>query len=327
MAKNKRKKNKKEVKSDLKTIKYIFIGFILFLFLLALISFSFFDEKVFFPLVFAAIFIFFMCIGFFFFKKTSKLLLIYNSIIESTSIIEDKAVSSEDSEKIKNSFLNKPIVYHLVLVFIGLIGVFFSKEVNSTDNGSFISGYLDDILFQFSSSMLFIIIGIFNPFLDFSEQFVLFIKEKNKFLYNIISDKKRFFKIRLILCIAIVAFFIYNDYLVFPSFFFNDIFIVSISSTLVFYIIRNIYMMIKFPISFFNENMLRMLKLIFNFKGLAFVLIPLFVLIMFGSKFLGFENEQFDSSIFFFIGFNCFMAYLEYSLHRNNIKNTNRTQI
>lgn len=232
-----------------------------------------------------------------------------NKIIEKDN--PSAAIPVSDSHKLPNYL---PFVFHAVIVILILMTLF-SVKVISDERVDILIG---DISFQFFSTLLLVIIGLISPFtsmrpetrqklLDFGNQ------TNNKFVIWLTEDKHlQYTKIGA--SIAVVIYFIYFEYIKFPSL--NDSLMSSVAIFLIFfYLLNNIIQLFRNPSQFRRANQFRLTLLFNSIKKTFFVLIGVMVLIFIPSAILGFKFvDEVNPLIFALLGYNVIMAYNEYKV-------------
>ncbi len=213
----------------------------------------------------------------------------------------------------KSPVYNGLLPYHLSLIVLTIVSLYFFKGQNSMMNEAFYSRFTDDLTFQLVSAFLFSILSVFNPALILPEEIKTIMrkkKNKDKGTINInifILNERKFFVFRIIICLLLIALFVFNEWLVFPSLNESNPISIGITVTLVLFVVRNIYMMKRYPLIFLKESLFHFVKILTLLRGAIFILavfVPLSIFI----------DEKSNPIPLFFIGFNIIAAYMEYTL-------------
>lgn len=256
--------------------------------------------------------IFFISIGGYIFIKKASHLNKYNKWSRKLLLLNENSITNTS----KMSIYNSPITIHIFLIITVLLSLIFSTEDKTNFNGDYYSWFVEDLIFQIVSSILFVILGVFNPFFKIPKVIEERVKNQKEKLYNIITNTQKLFWLRVVICLFIVTWFIYKQWLVFPSFPKEHPLIFSIDVSLLLFVSRNLYLMVKYPKPFFAENIFRVLKSHVIIFASAFILTPLVPLTILTIYLLGINEREFNYEPLFFIAFNLIMIYLECTLYR-----------
>jgi len=247
---------------------------------------------------------------------------------------------------------NTPIPYHLMLVVLAIISLVFYDNDDSIINKAFYLSFVDDFWFQLASSVLFIILGLFNPFaeasedtknkaenlrkkmqksmkkklkskeIDVSEEMGDQIMNYQKYLYDFVMGTKKIFSFKMLICLFAIGLFLYKGWLVFPPLKPEHPLLIGITITILLFIFRNVYMLQQHPRIFLGENFFRLYKLIALVKASLFIIVPLILVSLALFYLLGMEVDisNYNLTPTLFIGFNIAAAYLEFALIKSLIK-------
>lgn len=217
-----------------------------------------------------------------------------------------------DQEKTIDNYF--PFFFHLSIAFLLVISCFFSPVLS----GEKIHVLVSDVIFQFSSTLLIVIISMINPFVPFSP-------ETRKSLEGLAEQKdlpwiakllknRNWQLLKGIVCILIIIFFIYKKYLVFPNF--NQSMLSTVAIVLiVIFIVNNIIQLIKNPIFFKRKTMFRLSMLYRSFKLSFFISIILIIAIFICSAILQLDAQKLvNPEGIALLVYNVVMAFNEYKI-------------
>ncbi|TCD00630.1 hypothetical protein EZ449_20510 [Pedobacter frigidisoli] len=227
----------------------------------------------------------------------------------------NKPLITENPNISENRIENySPMVFHLVIIVIILISCFTPGILSAEKIGILVA----DGIFQFVSTVLIVIIGLINPFVSFSPETRLKIEQlasvpKGEWL-NWFLKNRNWQLIKALFCILIVAYFIYNKYLVIPNF--NQGTISSIAIILIlFFVFGNIIQLIKNPVLFKQKTIFRMSMLFRSFKLSFFISIGLILVIFITSALLKLNiDKMVNVQGIVLLVYNVVMAYNEYKI-------------
>ncbi len=136
------------------------------------------------------------------------------------------------------------------------------------------------------------------------------------------TNSKTLFLFRVFFCLIVIGVFIFNNWLVFPTLKTADPILLGITVTLLLFVMRNLYMMQRYPRIFLGESFFRFYKLIALLKSSLFLIVPLVLLFLLISNLfeIDISPNNIDTTPVLFIAFNALAAYLEYALIKTLIE-------
>ncbi len=238
----------------------------------------------------------------------------------------DASASIFQKQASNNIIINYlPLVFHITIILFIVISIF-SANLLTEDR---VMALVNDVSFQFYSTLLLVIISLVNPFTKLSESTILKISEfatqtKNTSL-NWVLQGKNFQLLKFLVCTLFIFYFIYNDYLKFPNF--NNGITSSIATFLIlFYLFNSLVQLFKNPKDFRNANIFRLTVLTQSLKFSFFTIIGVVVLVFIPSEIIGFKfQNNIDPIIFALLAYNIVMVHNEFKILKV-IKNYNETQ-
>lgn len=232
-------------------------------------------------------------------------------------------IQEQSSNNIIVNYL--PLVFHVIIVLFIAVSIF-SAKVLTEDR---VMAMVNDVYFQFYSTLLLVIISLVNPFTKLSENTTQKITEfanqtKNTSL-NWVLQGKNFQLLKLLICALFIFYFIYNGYIKFPDF--DSGTTSSLAAFLIlFYLFNSLVQLFKSPKAFRNSNILRLTVLTQSLKFSFFTLIGVVVLVFIPSEIIGFKfQNNIDPMIFALLAYNIVMAQNEFKVLKV-IKTYNQTQ-
>ncbi|RZK52129.1 MAG: hypothetical protein EOO87_15940 [Pedobacter sp.] len=246
-----------------------------------------------------------------------------NSLKESsTKLFADKN-KKVDTQKINDTNIASyvGVVFHLVVIILISLSIFtYSNDVILDQNR--MERLIGDAFFQFYSTIMLMLLGLFNPFVSPSERLMGFAERIDKFQYpkwhKLLSDKRNWVTAKAIICVLIIAYFVNDGLFNFPSWDGGNLLMNGYLILIGFYVFMNLMQLIRTPDLFFKRNLFR-LTLLFKSAYLSiFVGAILVFSTLFFSSILGFDpdNLKVSSEAILFLGFNILMCYNEYRLAR-----------
>lgn len=242
---------------------------------------------------------------------------IYKASIPSSSNNNTNHPETQENIQIRQ----KGLVRYYGVVFHLAVAILIALSIYTYSNDPLLSPESIDVLifdaaFQFSSTILLIIIGIFNPFLPPSA-FLLRIAEKLSpeqypRLRAFLAEKRNWILIKSIVCLAIVAYFILKGYFIVPDLSNGGPFSNATVFMIGMFVIINLVQLIRNPEDFSRKNILRIMML---FQS-AFLGIFVAAILVIGTLFFAsdVDNLKVSSETILFLGFNIVMAYNEYKI-------------
>jgi len=224
--------------------------------------------------------------------------------------------------------LNKPglssyvgVIFHLVVIVLISLSIFTYADDTILDKAK-MDRLIMDAIFQFSSTIMLILLGMFNPFLQPSAKLLGIADRidslKYPKLYLMLSGKKFWIAFKTLICLGIVAYFISKGYFNLLSWDnatpYMNIYVLVIG----FFIMVNLVQMIRSPDYFFKANLFRITMLLRS----AFISIFLSAILVFSTLFISsilgvdINRLKVSSEAIIFLGFNIIMCYNEFRLAR-----------
>ncbi|RZJ78712.1 MAG: hypothetical protein EOO47_13005 [Flavobacterium sp.] len=211
------------------------------------------------------------------------------------------------------------VVFHFVVVVLICVSIFTYSDDVILDQTR-MERLIGDAFFQFYSTLMLMLLGLFNPFVTPSEKLMGLADkldpEGNSKLYKLLSNKQNWVTIKAIICVLIIAYFVNDGLFGFPSWDSSNLFMNGYLILIGFYILVNLNQLIRNPDFFFRRNVFR-LTLLFKSAWLSiFVGAILVFSTMFLSSVIGVDIDRLkvSSESILFLGFNLLMLYNEYRL-------------
>jgi len=237
-----------------------------------------------------------------------------NNIIDSNEQVIDSAAARED--RLTNYF---PIVFHVVMALVILLTLFSVKILTEER----ISILVADISFQFSATLLMVVIGLISPFTALSDDArlkLLSLEDKDNAFSQWLVKGKNFQLVKILVCVIVVSYFILAKHLQFPSL---DSSLLSSATVFLifFYLLNNFIRLFRNPNQFKRDNMVRLSMLFSSIKTSFFLLIGTVVLVFIPSAIMGLDFMDYVNPwVIGLLSYNIIMAYNEYKvlkfLHR-----------
>lgn len=241
-----------------------------------------------------------------------------NNTLEKDNSIN--ALSEVSTVKALPNYL--PFVFHVIIALL-MFTTLFSVKLVSEER---IDILMNDISFQFYSTLLLVIIGLISPFTklraETNEKLLSLAETMNNPIPKWLAEGKNLQITKIVACIAISFYFVYNGYIQLPAL--TDSLFSSVAIFLIFfYLFNNIVQLLRNPVQFRKSNMLRLSVLFNSIKTTFFVLIGTVVLIFLPSAVMGLKFvDEFNPLIIALLGYNIIMAHNEYKvlklLHQPN---------
>jgi len=207
-----------------------------------------------------------------------------------------------------------PVVFHSLIVFLLLLSCFSNNVLNHEK----IHALVTDGIFQFTVTLIILIVSVINPFSPMS----LEIKQKidqqmlsgQNYWLNWFLAGKNWQLVKLLACIVIIGVMINQRYLSFPSLrqgLISDVFIILI----VFYVFGCIVQLIKDPELFKKQTKFRLSMLYKSFKKSFFIslVLCLTIFILANAMNLTVKDVINYEGIVLFV-YNVVMAYNEFKI-------------
>ncbi|QNN42912.1 hypothetical protein [Pedobacter roseus] len=213
------------------------------------------------------------------------------------------------------------VLFHLVVIVLISLSIF-TYSNDTVLNQEKMDRLISDAIFQFMSTIMLILLGMFNPFVLPSAKLLAIADRidslKHPKLYLLFSDKKTWMVFKTLICLGIIAYFASKGYfnlLAWDSTTpYMNIYVLVIG----FFIMVNLAQMIRNPEYFFQKNLFRITMLLRS----AFISIFLSAILVFSTLFISsilgvdISRLKVSSEAIIFLGFNIIMCYNEYRLAR-----------
>ncbi|WP_316737212.1 hypothetical protein [Pedobacter aquatilis] len=211
-----------------------------------------------------------------------------------------------------------PVIFHSTIIILILISCFTSEILNQER----IHVLIADGVFQFVSTLLILIIGIINPFTPLSNE------SKQKLLnksadrgfewFKWMLEDKKWQLVKALICVLIVAYFIYSGYLVIPNL--NQGLLSGIAVILIlFFVFGNIVQILRDPALFKSKTLFRLSMLYRSFKLSFFISIGLIALVFVMSFLLKIDSEKLvNIEGIILLVYNTVMAINEFKILKSN---------
>jgi len=231
-----------------------------------------------------------------------------NNIIDSQDQVIDSSATRED--RLTSYFL---FIFHVVMALIILLTLFSVKILTEER----ISILVADISFQFTSTLLMVVIGLISPFTALSDdarvKLLSFNDKENAFSQWLVKGKN-FQLVKILTCVVVVSYFILAKHLQFPSL--DDSLLSGVTVFLIFfYLLNNLIRLFRNPNQFKWDNMVRLSMLFGSIKTSFFLVIGTMVLVFIPSAImeLDFINHV-NPFVIALLAYNIIMAYNEYKV-------------
>lgn len=233
-----------------------------------------------------------------------------------------KLESNDGSTASFNPFKYYGVFFHLAIAVLIVLSVYtYSKDVLLSEER--MSGLIRDVIFQFYSTLLFIILGIFNPFAGSSTKLIALgglINEKEFPKFKaLVSNPATWRGLKALICIGVITMFYLNGYLRLPAWGASGIYMNAAIFLIGLFIVGNAVYIIRNPDLFFKKNILRVTMLFRSAFMSLFLSAILVIMTMFGSAIAGIDLDKLhvSSEGILFLGFNLVMAFNEYKIARS----------
>jgi len=254
--------------------------------------------------------------------------LIARGTADSLKSLSAKFSSGNKQQNTEELHLNKPglsnyasFIFHLVVVILISLSIF-TYSNDTLLNQEKMDRLISDAIFQFMSTIMLILLGMFNPFVTPSEKLLGIADHvdsvKYPKLYLLLSRKKTWMVFKTLICLGIIAYFASKGYfnlLAWDSATpYMNIYVLVIG----FFIMVNLAQMICNPEYFFQANLFRIKMLLRS----AFISIFLSAILVFSTLFISsilgvdINRLKVSSEAIIFLGFNIIMCYNEFRLAR-----------
>lgn len=242
--------------------------------------------------------------------------------LKSMSKRSSPAVAPENKDKTlhDSSIANYVgVVFHFVVIVLICVSIFTYSDNVILDEAR-MGRLIGDAFFQFYSTLMLMLLGLFNPFVTPSDKLMALADkldpEGNSKMHKFLSNRQNWVIIKSIICVLIIAYFVNDGLFGLPSWDSSDLFMNGYLILIGFYILVNVNQLIRNPDFFFRRNVFR-LTLLFKSAWLSiFVGAILVFSTMFLSAIIGIDIDKLkvSSESILFLGFNLLMFYNEYRL-------------
>jgi uncharacterized membrane protein len=234
---------------------------------------------------------------------------INNALEKDTSV---NALSEVSNAKAIPNYL--PFVFHVVIALLVLTTLFSSKLLSEER----IELLINDISFQFYSTLLLVIIGLISPFTklraETSDKLQSLAAATNNPIPKWLVEGNHLQITKIIVCAVIVLYFFHGGYIKLPSLTEGEFSGIAIF-LIFFFLLNNIVQLFRNPKEFRKSNMLRLTVLFKSIKNSFFILIGGVVLIFIPSAIMGLKFvDEVNPLIIALFGYNIIMAYNEYKV-------------
>ncbi|MFF5379675.1 hypothetical protein [Pedobacter suwonensis] len=246
----------------------------------------------------------------------------------SLKAISAKFSSANKSPNTEGRHLNKlslgnyaGVIFHLVVIILISLSIFTYSNDTVLDEEK-MDRLIGDAVFQFTSTIMLILLGIFNPFVPPSAKLLAianFISSsKYPKLYLLLSNKKFWVIFKALICLALIYYFTSKGYFTLLEWDSATPFMNVYMLLIGFFIIVNLVQMIRSPEYFFQKNLFRITLLLRS----AFISIFLSAVLVFSTLFISsilgvdINKLKVSSEAIIFLGFNVIMCYNEFRLTR-----------
>lgn len=213
------------------------------------------------------------------------------------------------------------VLFHFVVIVLICLSIFtYSKDVILDQEH--IDRLVADAAFQFSSTILLMLLGLFNPFVTPSEKLMRFStlidQQKYPKWHALMAKKSSWTIIKSLICIGILSYFINTGFFNIPSWNTNSPFLNGYILIIGLFIFINLMQLIRNPDLFFKRNYFRITMLFRSVHLSLFVGAILVFSTLFISAILGIDTNRLkvSSEAILLLGFNIVMCYNEYRLVR-----------
>jgi len=239
-----------------------------------------------------------------------------------------KFSSANTQQDNENTQLNQPgfanyvgVIFHLVVIVLISLSIFTYSDDTVLDQAR-MDSLIADAIFQFISTVLLILLGVFNPFVAPSPRLLGIADRidslKYPKLYLMLSGKKFWVVLKTFICLIIIFYFVSKGYFGLLTWNnttpYTNVYIFLIG----FFILANLVQMVRSPEYFFQKNVFRITMLLRS----AFVSIFLSAVLVFSTLFVSsilgadIDKLKVSSEAILFLGFNIIMCYNEFRLAR-----------
>jgi hypothetical protein len=254
--------------------------------------------------------------------------LIARGTADSLKALSAKFSSGNKQQNGEEQPLNKPgfsnytgVIFHLVVIVLISLSIF-TYSNDTILNQVKMDQLISDAVFQFTSTIMLILLGVFNPFVPPSEKLLAIADRIDGSQYPklqlMVANRKFWMAVKSLICIGIIAYFTAHGY--FGLLVWNNsspymniyIFMIGL------FIFINLIQMVRSPEYFFQKNLFRITMLLRS----AFISIFLSAILVFSTLFISsilgvdINKLKVSSEAIIFLGFNIIMCYNEFRLAR-----------
>jgi|GEM_PF-562392 len=213
------------------------------------------------------------------------------------------------------------VVFHMVVIVLICLSIFTYSNDVILDEGR-MDQLMRDAVFQFSSTVLLMLLGVFNPFISPSEKLLglsdRIDRQKYPKWHAILADRRSWIIIKTLICIGIITYFVRKGFFNLPTWNENTPYMNGYILMIVLFIFINLIQLIRNPDIFFKRNIFRITMLFRSAYLSIFVGAILVFSTMFISAILSIDTDELNisSEAILFLGFNIIMCFNEYKLAR-----------
>lgn len=213
------------------------------------------------------------------------------------------------------------VLFHFIVIILICLSIFTYSNDPILDK-EHIERLIGDAVFQFSSTILLMLLGVFNPFVTPSNRLLRSAELVDQMKYPkwhaALAEKRTWTLIKSLICIGILIYFIDGGFFNLPSWNTNTPFLNGYILMIGLFIFVNLMQLIRNPDSFFKRNLFRITMLFRSAYLSLFVAAIMVFSTLFISAILGIDSDKLkvSSEAIILLGFNIVMCYNEYRLVR-----------
>jgi len=210
-------------------------------------------------------------------------------------------------------------VFHFVIIILICLSIFTtSKDVILKQEH--LDRLVGDAFFQFYSTIMLMLLGVFNPFVSTSEKLLNVVKSIDQQKYpkwhKLFSNKRTWTLIKALICVGIISYFVNDGLFKYFTWDSKTPYMNGYVLLIGIFIIVNLTQLIRNPDLFFKRNLFR-IGLLFKSAYLGIFAAAILVFsTLFISAILKIDADKLNvsSEAILFLGFNIIMCYNEYRL-------------
>ncbi|WP_443947556.1 hypothetical protein ACJVDH_10665 [Pedobacter sp. AW1-32] len=214
------------------------------------------------------------------------------------------------------------VIFHFVVIILISFSIFTYSDHALLDKEK-TDRLIADAFFQFISTIMLMLLGVFNPFVAPSKKIMGLTERVDpvKFpkIYQLLSKKVFWVVAKIICCIAIVGYFVSKGYFNLVAWN-SESPLMNVYLLLIgFFILANLVQMVRQPEYFFHRNLFR-ITLLFRSAFLSIFLSAILVvatMVISIALNVDMNKLKVSSETILFLGFNIVMCYNEFRLARS----------